>query len=164
MGLNTFIGLFVIAVGLVAYYFKRKFSYWEEHGFEFIKPEFPFGSLKGVGYKIHFSQKTKVFYNELRNKMKAVGLYFFTAPVIFILDLDTVKHILVKDFNNFHDRGLYVNKETDPLSGHLFAIEGESSNIYYIFDIIVCLIRSGMEKHESKVVANFHEWKNEIDV
>jgi cytochrome P450 family 6 len=120
---NIFIGLAVAVTALIAFWFKKKFSYWEDNGFEFIKPEFSFGSLKGVGYKIHFSEKTKVYYNDFRNKAKAVGLYFFTAPAILITDLDVVKHVLVKDFNNFHDRGLYVNTKSDPLSGHLFAIE-----------------------------------------
>ena len=125
MGLNTFIALIITVIGLVAYWFKKKFSYWENRGFKFITPEFPFGSLKGVGFKIHFSQKSAKFYNDYKNKAKAIGLYFFTAPVVLVTELDTVKHILVKDFSSFHDRGLYFNKQADPLSGHLFALEGE---------------------------------------
>lgn len=117
--------LVVAIVGLLTLWFKKKFSYWEDRGFLFVKPKFPFGSLEGVGYKIHFSQVSRKYYEEYKNKAKAIGLYFFMAPVAFITDLDTVKDILVKDFSNFHDRGLYVNKKTDPLSGHLFAIEGE---------------------------------------
>lgn len=125
MGFGTFLALIGAVSGLIAYWFNKKFSYFEERGFAFVKPEFPFGSLKGVGYKIHFSQKTKLYYREFKDKAKAIGLFFFTAPTVLILDLDTIKHVLVKDFNNFHDRGLYVNKKGDPLSGHLFAIEGE---------------------------------------
>jgi cytochrome P450 family 6 len=129
MGFGTFIALIGLVAGLITYWFKKKFSYFEERGFEFVKPDFPFGCLKGVGYKIHFSQKTKAYYREFHNKAKAIGLYFFTAPTVLIVDLDTIKHVLVKDFNNFHDRGLYVNKESDPLSAHLFAIEGEITSL-----------------------------------
>ena len=125
MGLITFIALIITVIGLVAYWFKKKFSYWKNRGFKFITPEFPFGSLKGVGFKIHFSQKSAKFYNDYKNKAKAIGLYFFTAPLVLVTELDTVKHILVKDFSSFHDRGLYFNKQADPLSGHLFALEGE---------------------------------------
>lgn len=125
MGFNIFVGLVVAVVGLIYYWFNKKFSYWEKRGFEYVKPEFPFGSMSGVGYKVHFSEKSRAFYNEFRSKAKAVGLYFFTAPVILITNLDLLKHILVKDFNSFHDRGLYVNTKADPLSGHLFALEGE---------------------------------------
>jgi cytochrome P450 family 6 len=124
MGLNTFVALAVTVIALLAYWFKKKFSYWENRGFKFVEPEFPFGSLKGVGYKIHFGLKSRQYYLDFKDKAKAIGLYFFTAPVVLVTDLDTIKHVLVKDFNNFHDRGLYVNTKADPLSGHLFAIEG----------------------------------------
>ena len=125
MSFNIFIGLVVAVFGLIYYWFNKKFSYWKNHGFEYVKPEFPFGSMSGVGYKVHFSEKSRAFYNEFKNKTKAVGMYFFTAPSILITNLDLLKHILVKDFNSFHDRGLYVNTKADPLSGHLFALEGE---------------------------------------
>jgi cytochrome P450 family 6 len=125
MGFNLIIGFFVATVSLIYYWFRKKFSYWEDRGFEFIKPDFPFGSLKGVGYQVHFSKKTRAFYTEYRNKAKAIGLYFFTAPVVLITNLNLLKNVLVKDFNNFHDRGFYVNTKADPLSGHLFALEGK---------------------------------------
>lgn len=125
MSFNVFVGLIGVITALIYFWFKKKFSYWEERGFDYVQPEFPFGTLKGVGYRVHFSQKTRAIYNEYKNKAKAVGLYFFTAPTVLITNLDLLKHVLVKDFNNFHDRGLYVNKVADPLSGHLFSLEGE---------------------------------------
>lgn len=125
MGLNIFIVLLIGVVGLIAFWFKKKFSYWDERGFDYIKPDFPFGNLKGVGYQIHFSQKTRDYYTRYKNKAQAIGLYFFTAPVVLITNLDVVKHVLVKDFGNFHDRGMYVNTKADPLSGNLFGIEGQ---------------------------------------
>lgn len=121
-------------VGLIALWFNKKFSYWKNRGFVFVKPDFPFGLLKGVGFKVHLSQVTKRFYSDY-NKAKAIGVYFFTAPAVFVTDLDTIKNVLVKDFSSFHDRGLYVNKTADPLSAHLFAIEGESRLTFYQFKV-----------------------------
>lgn len=105
----VFLGLLAVILALIVYYVKSSFSYFEKHGFEYVKPEFPFGSLKGVGISIHFSQLSREFYNKYKNKAPAIGLYFFTSPVVFLIDLDLVKNVLVKDFNNFHDRGLYVS-------------------------------------------------------
>lgn len=53
------------------------------------------------------------------------GLYIFHSPVLMINDLELVKQILVKDFSNFPDRGLFSNEKIDPLTGNLFTISGE---------------------------------------
>jgi cytochrome P450 family 6 len=119
------LSVIVAAVGIVVFWIKNQFSYWERHGFDYIKPEFPFGNLKGVGQKVHFSALSVDFYEKYKDKAQAIGLYFFTAPALFVTNLDLAKNILVRDFNIFHDRGLYTNKNADPISSHLFSIEGK---------------------------------------
>lgn len=47
------------------------------------------------------------------------------TPHLIINDPELIRLIMVKDFNNFHDRGLYFNKKIDPLTGHLFFLPGE---------------------------------------
>ena len=64
-------------------------------------------------------------YNKYKEKAPMFGIYFFTSPAIVVTDLELIKHIMVKDFNYFHDRGVYFNVKDDPLSGHLFSIEGK---------------------------------------
>jgi cytochrome P450 family 6 len=130
--LAVFLTLFLVAILLFVFWIKKKFSYWEERGFDFIKPEFPFGNIKGVGYKVRFSKLSCDYYGRYKNKAAAIGLYFFVQPVVLLTNLDAVKSVLIKDFHNFHDRGLYVNSKADPLSAHLFAIEG---NFFRITDV-----------------------------
>ncbi|XP_055691179.1 probable cytochrome P450 6d4 [Lutzomyia longipalpis] len=55
-----------------------------------------------------------------------VGIYAMTRPVLFIRDPELCRRILIKDFQYFHDRGIYSNAEADPLSAHLVALNGES--------------------------------------
>lgn len=47
------------------------------------------------------------------------------APTLFVLDLDLIKDICVKDFEHFVDRGFYYNEKDDPISCHLLAIDGD---------------------------------------
>ena len=62
-------------------------------------------------------------YNKLEGH-KYGGTYTFTIPTFFVRDPDFIKDVLVKDFSNFHDRGVYMNEENEPLSAHLFSLTG----------------------------------------
>jgi cytochrome P450 family 6 len=117
MSWSIFISLLISALTLIYFWIQKKFSYWKDRGFLFDKPNFPFGCLKDVGVKIHFSAVSKRIYEKFKNKAPAIGLYFFTSPVLYVMDLEIVKQILVKDFNNFVDRGIYFDGENDPLTG-----------------------------------------------
>lgn len=102
-----------------------KFSYWKQFEVPYIAPTFPCGSLKGVGTEIHCILLFDQIYRKLRDFGPIAGLYFFTQPAALVMDPKVIKHILVKDFHVFHDRGLFVNEKNDPLSGHLFSLGGE---------------------------------------
>lgn len=56
---------------------------------------------------------------------RAFGMYTFFKPNLVINDLDLIRTVLTKEFGNFHDRGMYCNVKTDPLSGHLFFLSGK---------------------------------------
>lgn len=44
-------------------------------------------------------------------------------PLLLLIDLDSVKTVLIKDFHNFPERGIYYNEMDDPLSAHMFALD-----------------------------------------
>lgn len=61
LGDALFIALISAVIGKNAFWFKKKFSYFEGRVFGFVKSEPPFRCLQGDGYKILFPQKTKTF-------------------------------------------------------------------------------------------------------
>lgn len=106
-------------------FFKYKFTYWERRGVPHVSPTFPFGHLKGVGTQLHMSVWTQKFYEQFKGKDKLAGLYFMFKPSVLVLDTELVKDILIRDFSNFNDRGIYHNERDDPISAHLFTLNGE---------------------------------------
>lgn len=56
---------------------------------------------------------------------RAFGMYTFFKPNLVITDLDLIRMVLTKEFGSFHDRGMFCNEKTDPLSGHLFLLSGK---------------------------------------
>ncbi|XP_055613819.1 cytochrome P450 6a2-like [Uranotaenia lowii] len=116
--------LILLAVALGFFWFRGKYSYWKERNVPFVEPSFPFGSLKGMN-KRHLAMLAQDLYNELKDSGKKFGgIWFFVNPVALILDLDFAKDVFVKDFQYFHDRGLYSNEKADPISAHLVTLEG----------------------------------------
>ena len=121
--------LFIILplLGALYLFLKKKFSYFEEKGIPHIKPSSWFlGNLTGVGKTIHFVEFIKQVYEESKKKGDVIGgFYSMFTPTLIVNDLELIKQITIKDFNNFQDRGVYVNEEDEPLTGHLFSIGGE---------------------------------------
>lgn len=105
-------------------YFEKSFSYWRDKKVLFHPPSFPFGNLKDVGKTVHFAQRLQEIYTKFQKKDKFAGFFLTTSPRILAIDLDFIKNILIKDFDYFHNRGIYFNEKTDPLSANLFFMEG----------------------------------------
>jgi cytochrome P450 family 6 len=108
--------LILAALALTFLWVQKRFSFWADRGFKSPKSIFPFGSLKGVGTKRTWYEATDAIYREFKGKEVVVGFYSFLSPSILVIDPEVFKNILVKDFNSFHDRGFYYNKDEDPLT------------------------------------------------
>lgn len=124
---------------------KYKFSYWRNLGVPFLEPKFPYGNMQGKFCRYNLMLHTVIkcfisdlnkklnpsfFFSRIYNELKAQGgkfggYYQSTKPVALITDLELLKYVLVKDFQYFHDREMYYNLKDDPLSGHLFNVDGE---------------------------------------
>lgn len=123
-------GIFILLIiGLITagyFYLRGKLNYWKDRGVHCDDSSLLLGSLDGVGQKIHFTTNIQVIYEKFKIGNKVCGFYLLQSPRLIIIDLDLIKNILIKDFSNFVDRGVYNNAEDDPLSAHLFALEGKS--------------------------------------
>lgn len=105
----------------------KKYSYFSDRNIPSPTPLFPLGNFWKVGITMHFIEKINSIYRDFKGKDVMCGFYIFTKPCVLILDPELIKNVLVKDFYSFHDRGLYHNEHTDPLSAHLFSV-----NSYYL--------------------------------
>lgn len=122
----TILTFAIIAIPTAIYlFYKRSFSYFSSRKIPHVQPSFPFGNVKGIGRTAQMGQMIQHFYDRFKAIDKVCGVYFFAQPVYILCDLDVIKDVLVKNFNQFHDRGLYHNERDDPLSGHLVALSGE---------------------------------------
>ncbi len=116
-----YLGLVLVCLYLVLKYF---YSYWERKKFPYIKPVIPFGNLRPIVQKKR-SFGTAIYDLYTSTKEPFIGIYLFFRPALLVRDAELVKRILIKDFASFHDRGVYVDEENDPMSGSLFSLEGE---------------------------------------
>lgn len=109
---------------LVFYIHHFYYSFWKRRGIPHDRPVLPYGNLKGIGKTHHLRQIMKIYYEKNKRVGPFGGFFFFLKPAVVIFDLDLARDILIKDFNNFIDRGMFYNERDDPLTGHLFALDG----------------------------------------
>lgn len=115
----------ILAVlSIVFLYLKSGKKYWQSRGVLTKPPHFFLGNLKDVARTVHFSERQIECYNDFKDRDKFFGFYMLNKPVAVITDLELVRDVCVKVFRKFHDRGVYVNEKADPLTPHLFSLDG----------------------------------------
>uniref|UniRef100_A0A182S591 Uncharacterized protein n=1 Tax=Anopheles funestus TaxID=62324 RepID=A0A182S591_ANOFN len=124
VSLGAILATFCLGVYL---FVTRKYSFWRAHNVPYVEPELPYGNFKEMGKSIHPAHLSQRFYEQYKSDEGPgfVGLYIFVNPVLLVTNLRLAKRILIEDFHHFPDRGVYYNEKDDPLSAHLFAIEGQ---------------------------------------
>ncbi|XP_039438091.1 probable cytochrome P450 6a14 [Culex pipiens pallens] len=117
--------LVAIVTLLIYVWIKRRYSYWKNRGVPSLSVSFPAGNLQGIGQR-HLGLIMQDLYGKLKGSgAKFGGIYSFLKPMVMVLDLDFAKDVLVREFQYFHDRGMYYNERDDPLSAHLVSLEGD---------------------------------------
>ncbi|XP_016974115.1 cytochrome P450 6a8 [Drosophila rhopaloa] len=164
--------LFQVAIALLAiftYYLHRKLTYFKRRGIPFEKPHPIRGNFEGLMKTKNFHQIYQDHYNKYRDsKAPFVGFFLFQRPAVFVIDLDLAKNVLIKDFSNFSDKGLYYNEKDDPISAHLFNLDGPqwrllrnklsstftSGKMKYMYPTVVSVVDEFMAVMHEKVEQN----------
>lgn len=119
--------LFTIAIILtVVLYVKWRYSYWKRRNVPQLSPSLPFGDMENPLTRKHgFGEFIRILYRKFKESgEKHAGVYVFASPNYLPIEPELIKNIMLKDFQNFVDRGFYYNEKDDPLSANLFSIGG----------------------------------------
>lgn len=105
------------------FYFTRTFDYWKKRNVVGPKPLPFFGNLfDSVLRREHIITVLRNIYNAYPNE-KVVGIFRMTSPSLMLRDLDVIKHVLIKDFDMFSDRGVSFSDEG--LGVNMFHADGD---------------------------------------
>uniref|UniRef100_A0A8D8HFP3 Probable cytochrome P450 6a14 n=1 Tax=Culex pipiens TaxID=7175 RepID=A0A8D8HFP3_CULPI len=127
MGLLSVVLLILAGAAAILFAFlKRQQHFWRSCGIPAARnPQLLTGNVAGMVSTEHMATTLQRLYREFKQRgLTFGGFNNFFAPTILLVEPELVKHVMVKDFGVFHDRGLYVDPEGDPLSGNLFNLEG----------------------------------------
>ncbi|GJQ64940.1 putative heme binding protein, partial [Trypoxylus dichotomus] len=103
-------------------------QHWKRKNVPFLEPSFPFGNLENPltsqkSLPVHFQD----FYKEFKRMgVKCGGIYQFCAPILMVMDPATIRLIMTKEFNYFHDRGFYND---GGIGSNLFTMDGDQWKI-----------------------------------
>lgn len=124
LGSPIFWSIFAVLWTIVFLYVKHLYSYWKRRGVNSLRTKFPFGNFKdAILQKTSISLLVGELYKE--SKDAVIGVYVALQPILILRDTEIIRTVIVKDFQYFHDRGVYCDERIDPLSGHLFALGGQ---------------------------------------
>uniref|UniRef100_A0A182THA1 Cytochrome P450 n=1 Tax=Anopheles melas TaxID=34690 RepID=A0A182THA1_9DIPT len=117
---------FIFVVSIVYLFVRSKHNFWKDQGVPYApKPHLFYGHVKGQSRTRHGADINQELYRYFKQRdIPYGGISLFIMPSLIVVDPELVKTILVKDFNVFHDRGVYSNPRDDPFTGNLFGLEG----------------------------------------
>uniref|UniRef100_A0A1I8NYI9 Cytochrome P450 n=1 Tax=Stomoxys calcitrans TaxID=35570 RepID=A0A1I8NYI9_STOCA len=116
--------LITLIFGII-FVLKKNLNYWKDLGIPHEEPHALFGNMSGLRTKLSFGEILTRYYAKFKGSGPFAGIFVGQRPGAVVLDKELIKRILIKDFTQFTDRGLYYNQESDPLTGHLFLVDGD---------------------------------------
>lgn len=172
------IAALLAGVGVALYaYLSNIFSYWTKRKIPGPAPNILLTGNWGVnlmGQKSIGDIADKV-YKDYPNEPLA-GTFVMTQPLLHVHDPAIIKQVLIKDFQDFHGRGIYVETERDPLTAHLFNLSGKRwkelrakiaptftpNKIKYMFDTMKECCTQLQDFVDEKIAANGGRYNADI--
>ncbi|KAK9501325.1 hypothetical protein O3M35_012061 [Rhynocoris fuscipes] len=122
--LTLSLGAIITLLLSIYWYLSRNKNYWESKGVPCRKPVFLFGNIKDrMLLKISAHDFVQQYYNEMKGKPYA-GIYEGSRPILFIIDPEIIKLVLVKHFDHFHDRQTIRFKPDGVTENIMIALKG----------------------------------------
>lgn len=122
---SDFLTILALVLTIIYFYLKSTFNYWKKRGVAYTEPNWLFGNFYDA---ITFKKNITSFFCEQYNKTdeKVFGLYIFQRPFLLLRDPELIKHVLVKDFNNFIPR-TSADVKSDEIGRHnMFSMKSVS--------------------------------------
>ncbi|XP_055642227.1 probable cytochrome P450 6a14 [Toxorhynchites rutilus septentrionalis] len=110
----------ILLLTYLAYRLKTQITFWSDRNV----PSTGVSLRQKRDYNVHIARSFQKLYHQFKGQFPIAGIYLYIKPVALAIDLELLKCIFVKDFQYFHDRGTYYNEKDDPLSAHLFNLQG----------------------------------------
>uniref|UniRef100_A0A336LBG7 CSON008156 protein n=1 Tax=Culicoides sonorensis TaxID=179676 RepID=A0A336LBG7_CULSO len=149
----TLIGILFFVFLCIYLYARNQYKFWEKRSIPHSKPKFPTGTFD-FGGKKHLAEIFNERYVK-RGQNEFLGGFIMFHPTIEVYDVQLAKDIMGKDFNYFTNRGSYVNTRDDPLTGHLFNLEGDQWKV--MREKLTHVFTSGKMKLMFELVKNIGE-------
>ncbi|XP_075217490.1 putative cytochrome P450 6a23 isoform X2 [Lycorma delicatula] len=120
--------LIITIITLLATFFHfvtKNFNYWKDRNVPYIATLFPYRNKLDIFLPPDF---IGLIYKHLYLKLKGHkygGFVFMGIPSLILRDPELIKQIMTKDFDYFIHRGIKVNENINPMSGHLLNLNGD---------------------------------------
>ncbi|XP_026324887.1 cytochrome P450 9e2-like [Hyposmocoma kahamanoa] len=107
-------------------YMWQAYGFFKRRGVKTLPIIPPFGTIAGVLLQQeHISVQVTRAYRKFSDQ-RFFGQFQVTKPIVLVRDLETIKKIVVKDFEHFLDHNTFIREENDPIFGrNLFSLRGQ---------------------------------------
>lgn len=122
--LTTLLLSLVLGILLIYYFFPVKTGLFKEHGIQFLTPLPILGNSAGILMRYETVGSFTIKMYTSFPGARYVGFFDMVNPVLVIRDIDLIKQVTVKNFENFRNHRGFEN--VDPLfAKNLFALRDE---------------------------------------